>query len=152
MPQTFRQPFMARTMVEAGQRVKVPVLRRFGRFAPHKALLPNVFGSGYLTKEPLRIAIAVAAVASLILGGVAAHADKRMFIVANDADGYGVDRCLISNAPCGTAVANSYCHSHEYDQALSFQKVDRGDITGATPASGPGSCQGRQCDEFVAIE
>jgi hypothetical protein len=79
--------------------------------------------------EPLRIAIAVAAVASLILGGVAAHADKRMFIVANDADGYGVDRCLISNAPCGTAVANSYCHSHEYDQALSFQKVDRGDIT-----------------------
>jgi hypothetical protein len=95
----------------------------------------------------LRIAIAVAAVASLILGGVAAHADKRMFIVANDADGYGVDR-----APCGTAVANSYCHSHEYDQALSFQKVDRGDITGATPASGPGSCQGRQCDEFVTIE
>ena len=102
--------------------------------------------------EPLRIAIVVAAVASLILGGVAAHADKRMFIVANDADGYGVDRCLISNAPCGTMVANSYCHSHEYDQALSFQKVDRGDITGATPASGPGSCQGRQCDEFVAIE
>ena len=41
---------MARTMVEAGQRVKVPVLRRFGRFAPHKALFPNVFGSGYLTK------------------------------------------------------------------------------------------------------
>jgi hypothetical protein len=102
--------------------------------------------------EPLRIVIAVAAVANVILGGVAAHAEKRMFIVANDADGYGVDRCLISNAPCGTTVANGYCHSHEYQQALSFQKVDRDDIAGATPTNGPGSCQGRQCDEFVAIE
>jgi hypothetical protein len=111
-------------------------------------------GRSAVAGEPLRIAIAVAvaAVAGLILGDVAAHAEKRMFIVANDADGYGVDRCLISNAPCGTAVANSYCHSHEYDQALSFQKVGHDDITGATPASGPGSCQGRQCEEFVAIE
>jgi hypothetical protein len=104
----------------------------------------------------LRIVTALAAVASVVvgvvLGGVAAHADKRMFIVANDADGYGVDRCLSSSAPCGTAVANSYCHSHEYEQALSFRKVDRDDITGATPTNGPGSCHGRRCDEFVAIE
>jgi hypothetical protein len=104
----------------------------------------------------LRIVTALAAVASVVvgvvLGGVAAHAHKRMFIVANDADGYGVDRCLSSSAPCGTAVANSYCHSHEYEQALSFRKVDRDDITGATPTNGPGSCHGRQCDEFVAIE
>jgi hypothetical protein len=94
--------------------------------------------------EPLRIVIAVATVASVILAGVAAHAEKRLFIVANDADGYGVDRCLISNTPCGTTVANSYCHSHEYEQALSFRKMDRDDITGA--------CQGRQCDAFVVIE
>jgi hypothetical protein len=80
----------------------------------------------------LRIVIALAAVLSVILGGVAAHAEKRMFIVANDADDYGVDRCLSSSAPCGTAVANSYCHAHEYEQALSFRKVDRDD-TGATP-------------------
>jgi hypothetical protein len=102
--------------------------------------------------QPLRIVTALAVVVSFIAGGVAAHAEKRMFIVANNADGYGIDRCLSSSAPCGTAVANSYCHSHEYEQALSFRKVDRDDITGATPTSGPGSCQGRQCDEFVAIE
>jgi len=96
--------------------------------------------------------MAAAAIAGVILGTAAAHAEKRMFIVANDADGYGVDRCLISDDSCGTTVANIYCHSHEYEQALSFRKVDRGDITGATPMSGPGSCQGRQCDEFVAIE
>lgn len=89
---------------------------------------------------------------SVVLGGFAAHAEKRMFIVANDADGYGVDRCLSSSAPCGTVVANSYCHSHEYEQALSFRKVDRDNIAGVAPTSGPGSCQGRQCDAFVAIE
>ena len=99
----------------------------------------------------MRIVIAAVAVASVIFGG-AARAEKRMFIVANDADAYGVDRCLISDAPCGTTVATSYCHSHEYEQALSFRKVDRDDITGATPASGPGSCKGRRCNEFVAIE
>ena len=102
--------------------------------------------------EPLRLAIAAAAFANVILGGGAGHAERRMFIVANDADGYGVDRCLISSTPCGATVANSYCHSHEYQQALSFQRVDRNDITGATPTNGPGSCQGHQCDEFVAIE
>jgi hypothetical protein len=100
----------------------------------------------------LRIVTVLAAVLSVILGGVAAHAEKRMFIVANDSDDYGVDRCLSSSAPCGTAVANSYCHSHEYEQALSFRKVDRDAIAGATPTRGPGSCQGRQCDEYVAIE
>jgi hypothetical protein len=100
----------------------------------------------------LRIVSALAAVVTVILGGVAAHAEKRMFIVANDADGYGVDRCLSSGAACGAAVANSYCHSHEYGQALSFRKLDRDDINGATPTKGPDSCQGHQCDEFVAIE
>jgi hypothetical protein len=100
----------------------------------------------------LRIVTAAAAVASVILSGAIAQAEKRMFIVANNADGYGVDRCLISDAACGTTVANGYCHSHEYAQALSFRKVDRDDIAGAIPTSGPGSCQGRRCDEFVAIE
>jgi hypothetical protein len=102
--------------------------------------------------EPLRIVIAAVAVASVVFGGAAARAEKRMFIVANDADGYGVDRCLNSEGPCGRTVANNYCHSHEYEQALSFRRVDRDDITGATPMSGPGSCQGHRCEGFVAIE
>ncbi len=42
-----------------------------------------------------------------------------------------------SGAACGETVANSYCKSHEFAQALSFRKVDRDDITGAIPTSGP---------------
>jgi hypothetical protein len=49
-------------------------------------------------------------------------------------------------------VANSYCHSREFAQAISFRKVDRDDITGAIPASASGSCHGNSCDNFVAIE
>jgi hypothetical protein len=98
----------------------------------------------------MRSMIAAAPGAVLLLGIGAAHAEKRIFIVANN--GYGVDRCLASGAPCGEAAANSYCRSHEYGQALSYRKVDRDDITGAIRTSGPGTCRGGHCDDFVAIE
>jgi hypothetical protein len=100
----------------------------------------------------MRLLIASSAVAAVLLTAAAAHAEKRMFIIANDADGYGVDRCLSSGAACGETVANTYCRAHEFTQALSFRKVDRDDITGAIPTSGPGSCKGDSCDDFVAIE
>ncbi len=100
----------------------------------------------------MRSMIAVAVFAALLSGAGAAHAEKRVFIVANSGDGYGVDRCLASGAACGAAAANSYCRTHEFGQALSYRKVDRDDITGAIPASGPGSCHGAHCDDFVAIE
>ena len=99
----------------------------------------------------MRLLIATSAVAA-VLTAAAAHAEKRMFIIANDAGGYGVDRCLSSGAACGETVANTYCRAHEFTQALSFRKVDRDDITGAIPTSGPGSCKGDSCDDFVAIE
>jgi len=105
----------------------------------------------------MRLAIALSAafavlLSGVILGGDSAKAEKRVFIIANDGDGYGVDNCLASGGPCGSAVANSYCHAREFAQATSFRKVDRDDITGAIPASGPGSCHGAHCDDFVAIE
>ncbi|MBI3435761.1 MAG: hypothetical protein HY056_11895 [Proteobacteria bacterium] len=79
-----------------------------------------------------------------------AQAEKRIFIIANNADGYGVDRCLASGASCGTAVATAYCKSQQFNIAASFQKVDRGEITGAVPTDRRG-CRGAGCDEFVAI-
>jgi hypothetical protein len=100
----------------------------------------------------MRSMIAAAAVAGLLLGATTAQAEKRVFIIAAGGDGYGVDRCLVSGGACGTAAANSYCRSHEFGQALSFRKVDRDDITGAIPTTGPGSCHGANCDDFVAIE
>ncbi len=98
----------------------------------------------------MRSVIAVAVLAAVLFGAAAAQAEKRMFIIANNADGYGVDRCLAAGASCGAAAANSYCRSREFAQALSYRKVDRDDITGAIPATG--SCHGSHCDDFVAIE
>ena len=98
----------------------------------------------------MRIVMAAATLAMALVGAASAQAERRMFIVANNPDGYGVDRCLNIGAPCGAAVANSYCHSHEFAQALSFEKVDRDDITGAAPATGPDACRGTTCG-YVAI-
>ena len=99
----------------------------------------------------MRSMIAVLAFAAILFGATAAQAEKRIFIIAGNADGYGVNHCLASGAACGEAAANSYCRSHEFGAALSFRKVDRDDITGAIPQSGPGSCHGANCDNFVAI-
>jgi len=100
----------------------------------------------------MRWMIAASAVAAVLLSAAAVQAEKRVFIIANNDDGYGIDRCLTTGNSCGEAVANSYCRAHEFTQALSFRKVDRDDITGAIPSSGPGSCKGGSCGEFVAIE
>ena len=75
-----------------------------------------------------------------------------MFIVANNANGYGVDRCLASGATCGAAIATAYCRSREFSQAVSYRKVDKDDITGAVPTNVSGGCLGNTCDEYVAIE
>ena len=56
-----------------------------------------------------------------------------MFIIANDADGYGIDRCLATGDKCGSAAANAYCKQHQFAHAATFHKVDREDITGAIP-------------------
>jgi len=78
----------------------------------------------------------------------AAHAEKRIFIIANNPDGYGVDRCLASGSTCGVPVATAYCQARAYIRAASFRKVDRDEITGAVPSTN-GSAER---DEFVAIE
>lgn len=100
----------------------------------------------------MRFVVTAVSFAAVLFGAVSAHAEKRIFIIANNADGYGVDRCLATGANCGAAVANSYCKSRSFAQALSYRKVDRDDITGAIPATGPGSCRGSICEDFVAIE
>jgi hypothetical protein len=100
----------------------------------------------------MRSVITAAAVAALMIVAASAHAEKRIFIIANSGDGYGVDQCLAAGGACGKTVANSYCRSREFARALTFRKVGRDDITGAIPVSGPGACHGRACDNFVAIE
>ena len=98
----------------------------------------------------MRTILAILTLAAL-LAASAAQAEKRIFIIANNADGYGVDRCLASGSPCGTAAATAYCKSREFAQALSFRKVDKDDITGAIPAN-IGACRGGNCYKLVSIE
>ena len=98
----------------------------------------------------LRALLGLVAVVSL--GASAAQAaERKMFIIANDADGYGIDRCLATGAKCGTAAANSYCKSHDFAMASSFSKVDRDEITGSIPTDGSSGCKGPACNAFVAI-
>jgi hypothetical protein len=97
--------------------------------------------------------VAVLSLLAAIVFAGPAEADRRLFIVANNPDGYGVDRCLASGEKCGVAAATAYCRSRDFASAQSFRKVDKEDITGAIPTSGPtGSCRGGVCEEFVAIE
>ena len=94
--------------------------------------------------------VALAALAAAGLAGPAG-AETRIFVIANNAGGYGVDRCLAGGEPCGVTVATAYCQAQSFAQARSFRKVDRDEITGAVPTSA-GGCHGGACDEFVAIE
>jgi hypothetical protein len=91
-------------------------------------------------------------VGGLVFGGVilgsVAHAEKHTFIVANNSDGYGVDRCLATGASCGAAVATAYCQSRDYARAESFRKLEREEITDMFTATTGSSDQ----SEFVAIE
>jgi hypothetical protein len=95
----------------------------------------------------MRYVLAVLVLAATAFSS-AAQAEKRIFIIANNSDGYGVDRCLATGATCGVPVATAYCKARDYAQAASFRKVDHDEITGAVPSTNGSSAR----DEFVAIE
>ena len=99
----------------------------------------------------MRVLLASLTCAALLMAAGSAFAEKRIFIIANNSDGYGIDRCLASGSACGRAVATSYCKQREFTKALSFRKVDRDDITGAIP-SNKDNCPTGTCEDFVAIE
>src|SRR5882724_1298207 len=96
-------------------------------------------------------AFLAAAVLGIALGASAAEAEKRVFIIANSSDGYGIDRCLATGSKCGSAAAAAYCKSREFAHATSFHKIDKDEITGAIPVTDE-TCRGATCEQFVAIE
>ena len=85
-----------------------------------------------------------------LLAASQASAETRVFIIANQADGYGVDQCLAKGDKCGAHAALSYCKSRDFAQASSYRRVDPDEITGSVPKSG-GNCTRGGCDEYVAI-
>ena len=68
------------------------------------------------------------ALTAMFFGGVAS-AENRTFIIPNNPDGYGVDRCLANGERCGAAVAAAYCQSQSFARANSFQRIERDEIT-----------------------
>jgi hypothetical protein len=74
----------------------------------------------------------------------AASAETRVFIVANHADGYGVDQCLAKGEKCGAHAARAYCQSRDFAQVSSYRRVEPDEITGT-------DCPRSGCDEYVAI-
>jgi hypothetical protein len=100
----------------------------------------------------MRSMIAAAVFAAVLFGAGAAHAEKRVFIIANNGDGYGVDRCLASGAACGDRGG---------EFLLPLARIRAGAVVPQgrsrrhhrrDPDKRPGSCHGANCDDFVAIE
>jgi len=98
----------------------------------------------------MRLISALIACASL-LGSSAAFADSRVFIIANQADGYGIDQCLARGDKCGASAARAYCQSRDFAQASNYRRVDPDEITGAVPHAANEKCGANGCGEYVAI-
>jgi hypothetical protein len=88
---------------------------------------------------------------AFLMGASLAYADSRVFIVANQADGYGVDECLARGEKCGAHAARSYCQSREFAQATAYGRVEPDEVTNAVPGDGGERCSGPGCGEYVAI-
>jgi hypothetical protein len=99
----------------------------------------------------MRYVLAASAFVVALYCNVSAQAEKRIFVIANNSDGYGIDRCLATGAACGAVVATAYCRSRDFSQAASYRRADRGEIVGVVPAA-TAACDGVGCSEFVAIE
>jgi hypothetical protein len=94
--------------------------------------------------------ISAVLVCVFVAAASAASADSRVFIIANQSDGYGVDQCLAKGEKCGAHAAQSYCQSRDFAQATSFRRVDPDEITGSVPKAGE-NCNHAGCNEYVAI-
>ena len=81
----------------------------------------------------------------------AASADSRVFIIANQSDGYGIDQCLANGEKCGAHAARAYCQSRDFVQATAYRRVDPDEVTGSVPKSGGDGCTRAGCGEYVAI-
>ena len=65
-----------------------------------------------------------------------ARAETRTFIVANDGKSAAAYSCLRSSTRCERVIAE-LCREHGFRETASHRKLDRDEITGALPTSGP---------------
>src|SRR6201986_3625360 len=88
---------------------------------------------------------------AFVFASQVAFADSRVFIIENQADGYGVDQCLAKGDKCGEHAASSYCKSQNFAQALAYRSVDPDEVTGSVPKPAGGHCAHGLCGEYIAI-
>jgi hypothetical protein len=98
----------------------------------------------------MRALVRLVAVAT-VLTASSAFADSRIFIIANESDGYGIDQCLAKGERCGAPMANAYCQQRDFSVAAEFRRVDPDEITGAVPEGNARKCSAFGCAEYVAI-
>ena len=99
----------------------------------------------------MRYLLAALTFAAALYFNVSAQAEKRIFIIANNADGYGVDRCLAT----GARLRRGRCH-----RLLPVARLRQAGLLPQGRARrdhrrDPGRrrrLQGGACNEFVAIE
>lgn len=91
-------------------------------------------------------------IAALVGAASTALADRRVFIVANQPDSYGIDQCLANGDRCGAPAARAYCQSHDFKSASAYHRVEPEEVTSAVQTANGDKCTGRACFvEYVAI-
>lgn len=95
--------------------------------------------------------LAAVAILAVTASSIPAAADSRVFIVANQPDGYGIDQCLSKGERCGAHAAKAYCQARDFSQATAYRRVDPDEVTGAVSKAGMDQCTRAGCGEFVAI-
>lgn len=83
--------------------------------------------------------------AALVATASTALADRRIFIVANQPDAYGIDQCLANGERCGASVARAWCRSRDFKAASAWRRLKPDEATGAIPASTATACSDRAC-------
>jgi len=99
---------------------------------------------------PALLACVLVVTATTVAAAGAASAESRVFIIANESDGYGVDQCLARGEKCGAYAARSYCQSRDFAQASSYHRIDPDEITGSVPKQAA-KCARGGCSDYVAI-
>lgn len=80
-----------------------------------------------------------------------ASADSRVFVIAAQADGYGIDHCLANGERCGAHAAHAYCRSREFTEASGYRALEAAEITASAAGFANTSCRGATCGRAIAI-
>jgi hypothetical protein len=80
-----------------------------------------------------------------------AAADSKVYIIANQPDGYGIDQCLANSERCGAHAAAAYCQARDFAKATAYRRIDPDEVTGSVPRTAAAGCAYGGCNEFIAI-